>query len=444
MRPATKNLAGRPGRASLWMGVFIVAIIGKLSEWVPGLSVVPVGKIAFLICAIYAYRERDRLVPVRVISLTIARPAIAFLVLAVVSVVFSVYKSNSLLAAQAPVVLLIAFVVLVKITQTQLDIERQLMAFCIAAVALSGAVLMDYHGGRATINRNFDPNDLAYGLVTLLPIVLALAGAETGKIKKLLRLLLIVPITVAILLTGSRGGAIGLGVVLLLLAAFPLSLTREGALRAFSLRRSIIRVGALVVLAAVLFAYLPPETQDRLMSLNHLGNDYNASMTLNSSRLAVWTRNAQAALERPIGYGIAAGEAVDGMTGGAFRADHNSIVESLVELGILGCWLFLYSYYIAWRELGRITIPVVGESVDRKLEMYARAIQIGLAGNIVSGFFLSQAYSSLLWMMMGLSTALVRVSVLHKPVTAIPSGQQDSERSSATSGKLQRAQDNHL
>jgi O-antigen ligase len=429
----------RPGRASLWMAFFLVAIVGKLSEWVPGMSVVPLAKIAFLITAIYAYRERARLLPVRVRSLVTARPAIAFLVLSVVSVIFSVYKSNSLSSIQAPIIYLAAFVLLVKITQTQIDIERQLMAFSVAAVALSGAVLLDYQGGRATINRNFDPNDLAYGLVTLLPIVLALAGVAVGTKKKLL-LLMTLPIVIAVLLTGSRGGAVGLGVVLLLLAAFPLSFTKDGRLRQFSLRRLTIRLGVLGILAAVLFTTLPSETRERLVTLNHLGEDYNASLTLNSSRLAVWTRDAAMVLKRPIGYGIASAEAVDGMSGGAFRTVHNSIVQALVELGVLGCGLFLYSYYIAWKELGRVHVSVPeDESIDRrKLEMYARALQIALAGNIVAGFFLSQAYASLLWMMIGLSAALVRISDLHKPASVSASKEQYGERALTRPAKMRR------
>ena len=411
------------------MAFFLVAIIGKLSEWVPGLSVIPLAKIAFLISAIYAYREREQLLPVRIRSLATARPALAFLVLAVLSVIFSVYKSYSLSFIQAPIIYLAAFVLLVKITQTRLDIERQLMALCIAALALSGAVVLGYQGGRATINSNFDPNDLAYGLVTLLPIVLAQAGVATGTRKKVF-LLATLPIVIAVLLTGSRGGAIGLAAVLLLLAAFPLSLAKDGTLRRFSSIQLTIRLGVICALAAILYTHLPAETQERLMSLNHLDQDYNTSMTLNTSRLAVWTRDSAMVLQRPIGYGIGTSEAVDGMSGGAYRTVHNSIVQALVELGILGCWLFLYSYYAAWKQLGRVYVAVpVGEANDRaKLRIYARAMQIALAGNIVAGFFLSQAYASLLWMLIGLSTALVRISDLHKSVSVAASAGQSGDR----------------
>ena len=418
----------RARRASFWMACFLVAVVGQLSEWVPGLSSIPLAKIAFLMSAIYAYREWERLLPVRVRSLATARPAIAFLVLSVISIVFSVYKSYSLFFIQAPIIYLAAFVLLVKITQTTLDIERQLMALCIAALALSGAVVMGYQGGRATINRNFDPNDLAYGLVTLLPIVLAQAAVATGTRKKLF-LLATLPIVIAVLLTGSRGGAIGLGVVLFLMAAFPLSLTKEGALRRSSLLRLTIRVGVIGALAVILYTHLPTETQERLMSLNHLDQDYNTSMTLNSSRLAVWTRDSAMVLQRPIGYGIGSSEAVDGMSGGAYRAVHNSIVQALVELGVLGCWLFLYSYYTAWKELGRVYVAVPsGEANDRgKLQIYARAMQIAFAGNIVAGFFLSQAYASLLWMLVALSTALVRISDLQNSLSVVPSARPSGD-----------------
>jgi hypothetical protein len=52
--------------------------------------------------------------------------------------------------------------------------------------------------------------------------------------------------------------------------------------------------------------------------------------------------------------------------------------------------------------------PIDHETAEAAL--YARALRIGLAGNAVAGFFLSQAYSYCLFMIVAICVALVRIA----------------------------------
>jgi O-antigen ligase len=395
------------------MALLLIVMVGKFTEWVPGLSGLPLAKIAFFFTAVYAYRVRDKLVPVRVRSLRIAKPALAFFVLQIVSVFFSIYKSNTLISSQASFIYLVAFVVLVKITQSLRDVERMLVALAISAVSLALGVLFNYGGGRAHINANFDPNDIAYALDTLLPMVVALGVAESKRRKWLAYGIALVMVLV-ILLTGSRGGALGLGVVVLAMTAYPFGFAKKtGALRGFAPGGMLVKLAFLGLLGVIAWGNLPGETQERLQTLLDLEHDYNADPNLNSSRTVLWKRDIGLALERPIGYGMGSAPAADGMAGGQFRTAHNSFVQAFIELGVLGLLLYVYSYFITWKELGKIAAAGRRPGVDHetaKAALYARALRVGLAGNLVSGFFLSQAYSSVLWMVVAICAAFVRIA----------------------------------
>lgn len=410
-----------PRAHKLWLAAFVIVLLGKFADWVPGLAGLPVAKVAILFALLFSWRARSTLATVRVRSLPIARLALAFLTLALVSIGFSAYISMSVSVVYLVVVLMISFVLLLKITQTLSDVERLLLALCAAAAGLTLGGLLSFGGGRMSVSENIDPNDLAYGLVTVLPISRALVVTTKKRGRRLLLRGLSAAMLIAILLTGSRGGALGLGTVILLSAAFPLKFGKTAELKPFRIGRFIAVIGLIAALGAGLWGNLPTETRERMATLVDLGHDYNAG-TSKSSRSAIWIRNSKAVWSRPIGYGIGTSEYVDGLTGGNFRALHNSFVQAFVELGVLGLLLFCANYLVTLKWLGRVSAlgrrsPPEGESVSAPAaesapaSLYARAIRIGLAGNMVSGFFLSQAYSELLWTVIAISAALVRISL---------------------------------
>jgi len=396
---------------NIWMVILLIVIIGKVGEWAPVISGLPVLKITFVLAAIYFNRVSVLYTPVRVLSLPLARLAIAFLTLSIVSVVFSVYKSNTLISSYLSVIYLISFVMLVKTTQTRRDVERLLIGLAVAGVSLSIFELLDFHGGRAKLSGT-NQNDLAYALVTLLPIVLTLRARASGW-RHLIVVGLAVAMCTAVLLTASRGGALGLVIVLLAVSVFPLVPAKNGELKRRSLAAVLVAVGIIAGLGVVLFSYLPADTQERLLTLIHPEQDYNASTTLNSSRRVIWMRDLGLALERPIGYGMASSMAVDGYYGhGQFRAVHNSVIQAFLELGALGLYLYLATYYVAWRELGRIAAarPRDGPAGEgTKVVLYARALRVALLGNFVAGFFLTQAYAASLWMLIAICCAFIRI-----------------------------------
>ena len=402
----------------IWTLILIAVMVGKVADWVPGLSSVPLVKIAFLFAAISAYAGAGAaLVPVRIRSSRVARGAVAFLGLAIVSFVFSIYKSETLKESLYILILLLSMMLVLKVVQTRGDVEKLLLGFVAAGVSLSIGLVLNFHGGRAFINGNFDPNDIAYALDTILPLVLALRQRQSRSGWLMMSALAIVTM-LGILLTGSRGGAIGLCVVVAAAAAFPLSRDESGGLKKFSIRRTLIRCAILLLTVAFAWGYLPADTQQRMATLVNLSSDYNADATENGSRLLIWKQDIGMVLKRPIGYGLGSAELVDGLAGGQYRTAHNSFVEALVELGVLGLLIYIRALYTTWRELGRIIMvaqdPAAGEE-DQRAALYARALRTALVGNLAAGLFLSQAYSAALWMLVAVAASLVRVSIPTPP-----------------------------
>jgi hypothetical protein len=421
--PATPGLASAPstgekqvssGAASMLMAILVVMLIGRPAEWIPGLESIPVTRIVFLIVAIYAFHAAATLSPVRLMSLPSLKCAIFYLCLAVFSIVFSIYKSNTLANIPGPIVLLLSIILLVKTVPAVKDAERIFVAMVISAIALTIGTLLAYQGGRAEIgteNASYDPNDLSYVLITMLPIATALFAVSTG-LKKLALMGGIVAMLLTMVLTGSRGGYIALFVVAMIFTFRPIAVSKDGRLREVRAGSAVIRVIALVVALNVAWLVAPPEIKSRMLSLVEIGNDYNTNLSDNSSRLLIWKRHTLATFERPIGYGLASANTVDGMFGGLYKTTHNTLVQTLVELGFLGLFLLLRAYYVSWRDLRKAeaysrvsAAPLTPEQL--RVSLYSRALRMSLVGNIISGFFLSQSYGPTLWVTITMCAVLV-------------------------------------
>jgi O-antigen ligase len=294
------------------------------------------------------------------------------------------------------------------VTQTLDDLERLFKGLTVAAGGLALATIFSYSGGRAQINSNFDPNDLAYGLVSILPMIRVL-GMTATKRRSLFNGMVVATI-IAVLLTGSRGGVLALVVEVLLLVAFPLGFAKNGGLKRFHLGRFVIVIAVIAALCAAMWGFLPMEARERAATLLELQNDYNMTSS-KDGRTEIWRLDIAAVWQRPIGYGLGSSEYVNGLIGGHYRAPHNVFVQSFVELGIPGLTLFVLSYLVTFWRTGKVSrLGKSGaEGSGAKAALYARALRVGLAANLVAGFFLSHAYDALPWILIAICAALVRI-----------------------------------
>ena len=424
--------ASRMGVMGWLTAALILLLIGRLAEYLPGIRSLPLVKVVALLLLAALLFARTAGTDASGLRTPLARNALALLVLAILSMSFSIWKSQTFAFMKNELPVLILLFVAVSRGASSYYIGRRLLtAFAFCGVTLAVFAAIGYGGGRAAVESWYDTNDLAYVLVTLLPVFVALRRLSTG-IWRLFWLGQSALAAVVIALTGSRGGMIALGLV----AMWYVFVGAQAAPRknlASSIFKSMALAMVLAVVSIVAWPYLPAETRERLQSITDLGSDYNLQAGNHDSRTDIWKRSLTELAGRPIGFGLNAFPAVDGRTGGIYHTAHNSVVLVTVELGVIGGILYLRLYYLAWRQLGRRmrAEPVQGEgeadsaedAVDQAAlsESHARAViaanlRVALIGNFVAGFFLSQCYSFLIWGLLAFISAFTPLSQAPTPV----------------------------
>jgi putative inorganic carbon (HCO3(-)) transporter len=421
--PATdngdRNHAPRNPRALvIAYSAFVLVAIGRVGDLIPGLGSLPLAKLAMGIAIAVLFSNWRQLPKLASIVRPWLRSALLLAVLAILTVPISIWPGASFafLYTQLPV-LAATVTVASKLSNNWLQLRNVTRMLVVSAFVLALSALSGFRGGRASSATNaYDTNDLAYLLVTVLPLAFAFALTAKTRMARLVNGMVLGLLLVALLLTSSRGGFFGLLTVLTFLVFLPIKRPQERP-HGQKVRKGVVSsLIAVLCLGAVLWPNLPFETRNRLATVLTLQSDYNLDARNNHSRSSIWQRNLTAVLHRPIGYGVDSFPMVDMSTGGQFMAPHNSYLETLVELGFLGFILFLRVYLLAWRMLGRVRSALLSTAASGEKDevlVFARMLQASILGNAVAGFFLSMAYSIVLWTLLGIviaCTSLVTAS----------------------------------
>jgi O-antigen ligase len=385
----------------------VLFTVGRLHEMVPGalglklplLSIVG----AVVVTLIYAENVRMK----AVLAETSVKMFLVSLAFVLMSVPGSEWVSGSLLfmkSAMGPgllsVALLFAFLN-----------DRRVFSYSINAligVSVTGALLgVSGRGlwvvGRFGIGYTLDPNTTAALFVMALPFVIV--RATRGKSQLLISLLGTVLLSYGIVLTGSRGGLLGLAAGLIVLAAH-LKVWRHPAV-----------LVSLLTLSMGLALILPSDTASRLTDVWR-GDDYN--VTSEEGRLFIWKRGMTYAIENPLlGVGVGAFpyregtvKAERGLRGaGAHMTEaHSIVVQVVAELGFVGGGALLLALAFAWGALASNLTKLT--KVGGRTKTFAifsnelSAASACLVGTIVCSLFLSIAYSALTYFVLAISISL--------------------------------------
>lgn len=385
---------------------FLLIAIGRVGDLIPGLSSLPLGKLAMGIAIVLLAAKWRQLPQLPPVARPWTRNATLLVLLTLLTTPLSIWPGASIafLIQQLPVNVAV-IMVSCKISNRWWQLRNTGRALIISAIVMSLSALGGFHGGRASSSTEaYDPNDLAYLLVSVLPLALAFTLNAKTRAGRIWYAGMAGIMTIALLLTSSRGGLLGLLAVLAFLVLMPIKRPQASPDGGRARPRVIASLLGVACVAAVVWPNLPYETRERLATVMALGNDYNSDTTNRNSRSSIWERDFFAVVHRPIGYGVHSFAMVDLSTGGTFRAPHNSYLQAMVELGFLGFLLFLRVYTLSWRMLQKIrhTLLSALPSAERdEVLVFARMLQASLVGNAVAGFFLSMAYSLVLWSLLG-------------------------------------------
>jgi len=263
-----------------------------------------------------------------------------------------------------------------------------LICLCTLFYGFFGLMTGSFLYGRFVIYGGmFDPNDIAYVLISLFPLSFYFVMHREGKMKKGFAIGSIITALIVVLYTGSRGGMVGL---LAVIAYFMLTKT-------YGIKGShkIIFIAAMLVL---LFAVRDKIDIERYLTLTDVGSDYN--VTDEFGRFAIWGRAFDLLLANPL---TGVGAECSGMAIGYAREAlgivakwqevHNTYIQVAVETGVPGFLVFFLLIIQSLRSFSRFK-KIKATSKDMvEFKTISGLLLVAFIGQLVTAFFITQAYS---------------------------------------------------
>jgi O-antigen ligase len=255
-----------------------------------------------------------------------------------------------------------------------------------------------------------NPNDLALNMVTFMPVALMVALTRRhSAMRRLLAAGIAALMLATVVFTKSRGGAIGLGVMLMAV----LFLGRK------------VRPGfTIMALVAVLFAtpFMPASFWSRMATIVDEERDKTRFTGSTEARRAVMEEGLNTFLERPL-TGVGAGQFKNynpPERKEKWRETHNALLQVAAETGVLGLGVFLFliarAGLAATQTRRLLSKPrkrgapdplgmVMTDEDRRSLYAYTTAMTAGLLGWFTCSLFASVAYSWTFYYLLALIVA---------------------------------------
>lgn len=339
----------------------------------------------------------------------VAKVTLVLVAVMILSVPGSVWPGASFALIVGDFSKTILFAILLALSiRALIDIER------LAAVQVTGGVFYALEVVIGSASRGlggYDPNDYSFVLVCTMPLAVYFVARSRTPFRKILATMALLVMTAAIVKSGSRAGFLGflaIGVYLLI------------AYRALSLK---LRLAAVVVCLAGLAFVATEKYWERMSTLLNPQEDYNWSGQSYGGRMEIWKRGFGYMMQRPLlGVGAGAFGAAEGRLsamaerwrpgrGYKWSSPHNSFVEIGAELGFTGLIVFLVLLYQAFRALVRAgRSPPARRGTGGDAAALAQALMAVLIGYIVVGFFLSHAWTSVLYGFLAMVIGMSKVT----------------------------------
>jgi O-antigen ligase len=276
------------------------------------------------------------------------------------------------------------FIVMVNAVRTEKRLKGLLFLAIVVSCFLSVGALNDYRLGLLTVEGYRvggvgkgifgNSNDMAFHLVTIMPIAIALTLAARGIVRKAVLAMSVALMVGAVVVTYSRGAFLG-GLVALAFLAWN-----------FGRRNRLAFFGVGVVVLVIFLALVPGNYSVRLLSIFIPSLDPVGS---SSARQGELFRSLYVAIRHPV-LGIGMGNYAPEMSYTGL-VTHNSYTQVASEMGMAALAIYIMFVVTPLRKLGQIARETIGQRADSRYYL-AIGLQASLLAYLVSSFFASVAY----------------------------------------------------
>lgn len=257
-------------------------------------------------------------------------------------------------------------------------------------------------GNEGSLTKN--PNDLALMINLIVPLTVGLLLGATGAWKRNVLLVALGLEASTVVLSYSRGGAVTLGVIVLLYL--------------WKLRRRPERswLWGLVLAGVMLLPFAPSSYFDRLSTITNVEADRTGSAQERWGDMIVAARTIAA---NPfIGAGIGMNTLAMREARGGWLPVHNVYLEHALDLGLLGLTLFvlllsscLKATVVAQRSYAQLGLG--------DMRLLAEGLQISLIAYATAAMFHPVSYHSYFYYMAGLAVAAWKICAPARPATEV-------------------------
>jgi probable O-glycosylation ligase (exosortase A-associated) len=293
------------------------------------------------------------------------------------------------------------FIVMVNVVRTERRLKALWFILLAAGLTASLSAFNAYRSGNLTVggyrvqgagsNLLGNPNDMALYLVTVMPIAVALFLGTRAPHKKVAYAVCTILFVVAIVVTYSRGGFLGL---IATMAVMAWKIGRRNRLQ--------VTLASIVVIAAFL-AFVPGNYGLRVASIFIPSLDPVGS---SGARQNLLTTSVNVALHNPL---LGVGMENFHFMGAHEQVSHNSYTQVASELGLPALIVYIMFMVTPLRRLRQVERETFAQGRASPYHDLAIGLQASLVGYMVCSFFASVAYLWYVYYLVGFSVCLRRM-----------------------------------
>jgi putative inorganic carbon (HCO3(-)) transporter len=282
------------------------------------------------------------------------------------------------------------------------------------ALGRAGWALAKFGVGAGSTGYFSNASDFGVAMCVVWPIAATVYFGERKNLVRMMLLAAVILFLAAILVCGSRGALVGAAAV--------------GVAALLRNPNKTTAVVLLLLLSVGVVYFLPDASKERMESGWNWQEDDTAS-----HRVFLWKGGMRIFADHPL-FGVGPDNFArvrylkyhdpDGWPRNTETVAHNTFVQSLADLGAVGTGLLFVLFALFFRLNHKTRKQVLAtDPLGRKSFFYCLSygLDLALVGFMVTGFFVSVLFYPHIWILLGISVALYRSSLL--PPSPVPTGQ---------------------